>query len=232
MRFEIRETKDSIEYVLSDRGNITDEQLADMCLRHFYSVENGIYIKRFPKDRLMFKHDFEAIEERYNIHQNKALTSGFTDIEFEQALEWVISELGTNDIKWWLAGSGALYIRGFDVSPGDIDIMTYKTEIAKIRDAFTPYIIEPFYHVTGWVVKGFGCIDHSFEIDFGFEPEDSIENDDQVDFGRYAESHLESKKWKSYDVLIPPLETHLLPNERRHRRRIVDMIRKSIAPGA
>jgi hypothetical protein len=231
MWFEISETANTIEYTLVEKDGITGDQLKEFCRRSFFTLENGVYVKKFPRADLMFPQDLQAIQERYNIHQQKAFTSGFTKKEFVSALEWVAGQLRLYGIRWWLIGSGMLFVRGLDVHPRDLDIITYKTEIRKIEKAFTPYIIEPFCQCTDWVVKGYGCIDHSFEIGFGFEPEDTIGYENEVHSLPYAEKHLEPVNWKGYDILVPPLETEILANKRRNRTHIVKMIKERLSHG-
>jgi hypothetical protein len=221
MRFAIRETADSIEYVLLDRGSITDEQLSEM----FYTQENGVYLRRYAKQNLMFRHDFAAIEVNYNRHQAAALGGGFTAAQMEAALAWTIDSLNSNGIKWWLTGRAALFARGLDVSPHDIDIMTWKTEISSIELAFGRHIIEPFEHTSGWVLKGFGVIDRDFRIDIAFEPEADADADGVLDFGPYAESHLENIRWRGHQIRVPPLKAQLLSNDRRKRTKVVELIR-------
>ena len=89
MHFEIIEKGNFIDYVLVERGEITDKQLEELRVRSFFVIENGRHVKKFLKDQLMFEHDFKAIRERFNKHQEKAFSCGFSVGEFENALEWV-----------------------------------------------------------------------------------------------------------------------------------------------
>jgi len=220
MRFAIRETDDCVQYILEDRGPITDTQLTEM----FYTNRGGVYSRTYAKQNLMFPHDFAAIERNYNRHKEKALTVGFSKDDLVQALTWVADTMSSSQIRWWLTGSAALFVRGVDVMPHDLDVMTYKTEIGKIALTFGPWTIEPFEHATDWVVKGFGVADHSFRLDFAFEPEPDVDKDGILDFGPYAEAHLETVIWKGRPIRVPPLKAQLLSNVQRKRSKVVEGI--------
>jgi hypothetical protein len=129
-------------------------------------------------------------------------------------------------VRWWLAGSGALYVRGLKVKPHDLDVMTYKTEIEALRELVLPHTVEPFHHVTGWVVRGFGVVNYRYRIDFAFEPEDWVDGQGPLDFGPYAEAHIELVNWHGHEILVPPIELHIAPNEARGRQERVALIRE------
>ncbi|MBN1409726.1 MAG: hypothetical protein JW969_02705, partial [Spirochaetales bacterium] len=148
-----------------------------------------------------------------------------TQENLDASLQWLTEGLKRRKVKWWLAGSGALYVRGLEVKPHDLDVMTYKTGIEAIRRMVSPYIVEPFHHVNGWVVKGFGVVHYRTRIDFAFEPEDWVDDNGPVDFGPHAQSHLEKVVWHGHEILVPPVELHIAPNEARGRHDRVALIK-------
>jgi hypothetical protein len=87
-----------------------------------------------------------------------------------------------------------------------------------------PYIVEPFHHVTDWVVKGFGVVDYGIRLDFAFEPEDWVDGRGPADFGPYAQAHLETVQWQGFAVQVPPVELHIAPNQARGRHDRVQLI--------
>lgn len=223
MKICIAETNETIEYTVLERNDVSDETLQGM----FYTLQNGQYRKGYPKDRLMFPHDLVRMESNYNtylpdeLHQERR-----TLADLDAALLWVITEFKKRHIRWWLTGSGALYVRGLTVKPHDLDIMTFKSEIAAIREVVAPYIVEPFHHVTGWVVKGFGVINYGYRLDIAFEPEEWVDGNGPADFGPYAQEHLETITWQGETILVPPIELHLKANEIRGRSERVAQIRQ------
>ncbi len=210
-------------YEVIDHSGVSDNELKSM---YYQCDENGIYKRTYPAS-LMFAHNRQSLETNYNnylLDKEKNIGKNDRDI-LDNTLEWICSVHENNEIKWWLTGSAALYIRGIDVFPQDIDIMTFKTEIAKLEKSIGSYISEPFHHVTNWVVKGFGVIYRKYRIDYAFEPEEWVDKNGYVDFGPYAQSHLEKIKWNNHTISVPPLELHIKSNLARGRTETVDKIK-------
>ncbi|MCL6445205.1 MAG: hypothetical protein K6T83_17410 [Alicyclobacillus sp.] len=63
--------------------------------------------------------------------------------EIDSALKVVYGSLPDSDITWVLTGSFAFYIRGMDVSVGDIDIQTDENGAYEIERRLKQYTIEP-----------------------------------------------------------------------------------------
>jgi len=223
MKIRIAETAENVEFTVLERAEVSDETLPGM----FYALKDGVWTKGYPKAALMFPQDLAQMERNHNafleteLHQEKR-----TPADLEAALEWVCAECQQRGIRWWLTGSGALYARGLAIKPHDLDVMTFKNEIEKIRPMVSPYIVEPFHHVTGWVVKGFGVVDYRYRLDFAFEPEEWVDGQGPVDFGPHAQAHLETIVWRGYEILVPPIELQIGPNEARGRHERVALIRE------
>lgn len=224
MRCSILVDDELIRYQVIEKGELTEEQLGGM----YYYKTGNIYERTYPKNRLMFNHCFEKICSNYNNFIEKELKNERSIKLLENALLWVIENHEKACVKWWIAGSTALFIRGLKVLPHDIDVMTYKTEIEKINSIVSNYIVEPFHHVTNWVVKGFGVVDYNYRIDYAFEPEDWVDNNGYLDFGSYAEMHLEEIEWKGHKIMVPPIELHLKSNIDRKRSNVVNAIQEYI----
>jgi hypothetical protein len=221
LKIRIVESDHSIDYIVTDREGITEAVMADM----LYIEVNGVYRKSYPKDALMFAHDWRQVEANYNVFINKELHPENKNAQdIQRALQWTAEQLNQHGIRWWLTGSGALYARGLPVVPHDFDIMTFKDEIEKIQPLVQPYIVEPFHHVTDWVVKGFGVVDYGIRLDFAFEPEDWVDGRGPADFGPYAQAHLETIDWQGYSIQVPPVELHIAPNQARGRHDRVQLI--------
>jgi hypothetical protein len=223
VKARLAETAETIEYTVIEREEASDENLQSL----LYTLKAGRYTREYPKNALMFPPDLAQLEKNYNaytqteLHQEKR-----TLADLEAALEWLCVEFEQRGVRWWLAGSGALYARGIAVKPHDLDVMTFKTEIEKVRALVTPYIVEPFHHVTGWVVKGFGVVHYRYRIDFAFEPEEWVDGQGPVDFGPYAQERVEPIVWHGHEILVPPIELQIAPNEARGRTERVELIRE------
>lgn len=227
MQIEITETAEEIVFTVLERENVSDETLKGM----FYSLDkDGIYRKGYPKNALMFPQDLAQMTQNHNAYLPDELNQERRSLAgLDAALEWVCDECERRGIRWWLVGSGALYARGIALKPHDLDVMTYKSEIEKIREMVAPYIVEPFHHVHGWVVKGFGVVDYHYRIDFAFEPEDWVDGQGPVDFGPYAQARVEPILWRGRTILVPPLALQIAPNQARGRSERVALIQEYIA---
>lgn len=226
MKIQIAETADSVQFTVLEREGVNDETLQGM----FYAPQDGVWMKGYPKSALMFAQDLARMEHNHNayieseLHQERRRTPA----DLEAALEWLCVEFARRGVRWWLVGSGALAARGIPLEPHDLDVMTFKSEIEKIRPMVTPYIVEPFHHVTGWVVKGFGVVNYCYRIDFAFEPEAWVDGQGPVDFGPYAQARVEPVNWRGYEIPVPPIELQIAPNEARGRQEWVKLIREYI----
>jgi hypothetical protein len=223
MKIEIHEIGEQIVFRVIEREGLSDETLQVM----FYTFKEGTWSKGYPRAALMFPQDLARMEANFNAYiENELHQEGRTLADLDTALEWLCTEFERRGVSWWLTGSGALYARGLAVKPHDLDVMLEKSEIEKIREMVTPYIVEPFHHVTGWVVKGFGVVNYRYRIDFAFEPEDWVDSQGPVDFGPYARERVEPLNWHGHQILVPPVELQIAPNESRGRNERVELIRQ------
>jgi len=223
MKVHITETEENVEYRVLERESVSDETLTGM----FYALKDGVWSKGYPKKAFMFAQDLALMEKNYNVYVVDELHQERRSLaDLDAALEWLCAEFERRGVRWWLVGSAALYARGLAVKPHDIDVMTYKTEIEKIREMVAPYTVEPFHHVNGWVVKGFGVVNYRYRIDFAFEPEEWVDGQGPVDFGPYAQEHIEPIVWHGHEILVPPIELQIAPNEARGRHDRAELIRE------
>ena len=200
-------------------------------LGHFFFTEAGDgYQKIYPKDTLMFPHDSSILNRNFQEGLPRMIRQ-FLDVEsmkWETVLEETIQILDRYEINWWLAGSAACSVRGINISPHDLDIMTYRSEIGKFEKAFTDTTFEPFHRVTDWIVKGFGVVFLGGRVDFAFEPEDSSDQYGRQDCGVYASNHLEEIQWNGHSIRAPPIELHIQANVGRNRTERVKLIESYI----
>ena len=180
MRATIRDRGDEVCFVVED----VDAATAALLAAQFYAEVDGRFEKRFRRDGLLFPHDFGAIEARWVRYLRESRDRRVTPEAVDRALTWVADRHAEAGIDWWLAGSAALYVRGIDLLPHDIDVMSYLREAEALAPVVEGSIVEPFQRVSDWVVKGFGVIDRGVRIDYAFEPEAWVDGQGIVDFGR------------------------------------------------
>ena len=221
MNPSVRDLGDEVRFAVED----VDEATAALLRAQFFTEVDGRLEKRFRHDALLFPHDFRAIEARWSRYMREARDRRVTPAAVDRALAWVADRHAEAGIDWWLAGSAALYARGIDLLPHDLDVMTYLREADTIAPVVESSIVEPFQRVSDWVVKGFGVIDRGVRVDYAFEPEAWVDGQGIVDFGPTAERHLEEIGWRGRTLRVPEVTTHLRSNEVRGRLDRVASIR-------
>lgn len=226
MNVKIEETTNDIKYVVED----VPSQYHDTLKHYFFTQDGKQFVKSYRRDILMFPHNISEIESRFSKHLVEMLeiTNGNKSMNWELSLKRIIEILYEKNIKWWLAGSAACAIRGINIKPQDIDIMTYKSEITKIKNAFKNYIIEPFHHINDWIMSGFGVVFVEGRVDIAFDPVESSDDNGRLDFGYYASNNLETIQWKGKQVKVPPVKLHIISNEIRERTERVKLIKEYI----
>jgi hypothetical protein len=205
---------------------VNDAEQAILLASFFTEDAAGVFTKRFARSTLMFAHDLALMAENFAAYLREQQDHEQRRARCAQALDWLCRTHAEHAIDWWLTGSAALFVRGLDLIPHDIDVMTYKSEIPRIHAAINQQIVEPFHHVSGWVVKGFGVINQNYRIDYAFEAEEWVDTNGPVDFGPMAERDREVVVWNGHTILVPKLHYHLLPNRVRQRQGVVAQIER------
>lgn len=181
----------------------------------YYELVDGMYVKRFSK------HAAHMPKIRRNWECNAeamfAQMGHFAEVDWEEALTKLITELDRNGIDWWLTGSCATCLRGVPVQPHDIDLMLSSKDIGHINEVFADHLIEPIRCSKGWVVDYFGVLYMGARVDLAFDPASFVDDPQPVDFGPFAMAHREEVGWKGHKVKLPPLELQLQVNRRRGR---------------
>lgn len=196
-----------------------------------YSLKNGSYVKRFPKDTS----GIEKAKANFAEHAEEmfAQMGNFVEVPWEGALADFADKVNGSGIDWWLTGSCATCIRGVPLRPHDVDIMLNSMDIDKIRHLFADRIVEPIVSTKGWVMDYFGVLFMGARIDLAFDPVDFVDNPHPADFGPFAMRHLEEIEWRGRLIKVPPLDLQLHANRRRGRHDraalIEDHLRRSHA---
>ncbi|MFM7320608.1 MAG: nucleotidyltransferase domain-containing protein [Armatimonadota bacterium] len=219
MRIRILERDGALVYQVVDRGDHTDETLASM----LYQPSGATFERAYPPG-LLFPHDRASLEARANRFLAREAQGAPTREAFESALERVCDRHREAGVEWWLAGSAALAVRGLDVRPHDIDVLTSLSQLERLVPVVEPEVVEPFHDSTGWVVRGFGVVDAGYRVDYAFDPEPWVDAAGPVDFGPTAAGSLEVVRWHGREIRVPPLALHVPSNRARGRDAVVAAI--------
>jgi hypothetical protein len=198
------------ELRVSDDGALfvvrTDDAGYREALRELaYDLMGGEFTRRFPADTPDLAGIFSRFEQRID-----DVLEQLTDrrpAPWRHALAALARRLDDARVDWFVCGSAALAIRGIEVAPHDIDIVT--TDHAAVRDALEDALIEPPLHDAGrdWIAEWFGRAWLGIRVEWvaGVYPEiDSrpIPNE----FGPTAASRLERIEWNGRALLLSPLD--------------------------
>jgi hypothetical protein len=202
-------------YQISD---CTEAEIAALA-HSFFSAEGDTYVKRYSWDHICAGQDYELIKDNFrrSLQHMIAHANDNTPTPWEPALESIIARLRGTAIDWWLTGSCALAVRGVQIVPHDIDLMFNSEDLEQVISLFSDCIVEPFADSSGWVVQFFGVAYLRARIDLAFSPTDAVDIPEPVDFGPFAQRHLESIIWRGETVRVPPLLLQRSVNSRRGR---------------
>ncbi|MDQ3894040.1 MAG: hypothetical protein M3292_05155 [Actinomycetota bacterium] len=132
-------------------------------------------------------------------------------------------------VDWWLAGSGALAVRGVDVSPRDVDVITNAAGAQRLGELLADALVEPVVASDGWIARWWGRAFLGARVEWVAEVAPVVDDPDPVDFGPTAGARLERVHWRGYEIEVPPLELQLAVAERRGSTDRVAAINNSAA---
>jgi hypothetical protein len=130
-------------------------------------------------------------------------------------------------VDWWLTGSGALAVRGVEVSPRDLDVITDAAGVQRLGELFADALVEPVFASDGWVARWWGRAFLGARVEWVAEVASSVDDPDPVDFGSTAAANLERVRWRGHELRVPPLELQVAVAERRGLMERVAAIHKS-----
>jgi hypothetical protein len=132
--------------------------------------------------------------------------------DWEDALELLLVRAPAVD--WWLAGSAALAVRGVDVAPRDLDLVSDARGATLLAGALADILIEPLVD-GGWLAERWFRAFEGARIECVGGVHPAHDDPEPCDFGRAAAARLESVRWRDWEVRVPPLELQLASRRRR-----------------
>lgn len=151
-------------------------------------------------------------------------------VPWEDALLTFITRARGSDLRWWLYGSAALAVRGFDVEPGDIDINVSDATLA--GRIFNDLMVTPTLEMEGWAARRTGRAFDKAIIEWLSEPHPELDDPGAPhEQGPYIASQLETVEWRGHLVHVPPVDAQLRVCEARGLQERADLIRaRTTAP--
>jgi hypothetical protein len=200
---------DTVYFVISE----ADPKYHDAIRHLYYEEENNDFVKSFPSNAPHVEKCYNNFERR--IEQIILQMAGFQSVPWDKALLAYLKKIGGEDIDWWLCGSGALAVRGIDITPHDIDVITDEAGAYRIGEILQDHLFEPIVDTQGWICRVFGKAFLYAAIDIAGGINECVDKPEPSDFGPVAASRLETVKWRGYELRVPPLDLQLQHCERR-----------------
>ncbi|SRR5579875_313245 len=209
MRISSRTTGDKTYFILSDLDSQEQEGARNLA---FTPYEDGLAIV-YPASAPhmdVFYQQFARVAEEMILQK-----AGARPVPWDQALLALLQRLEGKDIHWWLIGSAALAVRGLDVLPGDLDLVTDDAGSHLLGEVLFDALVGPVEDARGWISRWFGRAFLHARIEWIGAPIPESDHQGVTEFGPTAESQLESLSWRGYALRVPPLTIQLAVNERR-----------------
>ena len=150
---------------------------------------------------------------------------------WEAILAGLLERVRGHTVNWCLVGSAALAVRGLDVQPGDVDLVTSESGAEQLEVLLRDDRIEPLQRSEGWIWRSFGRAFLGGRLEWVGGVNDGADRPEVSDFGPTALARLETVRWRDAEIKVPPLDLQLVVNERRGRLERAAVIRRHLAGG-
>jgi len=196
-----------------------DPVFRDALIELYYNEEGGPHVKRFPRGSVT-----DEILARFDEVLAPMLrqTARLEPAPWAAALHEAARRLNEQDVDWWLAGSGALAVRGLSIRPRDLDFIVPESDAARTAAAFDDILIEPPVAVEGWFCRWFGRAWAGARIEWVGGVTEDADRPEPTDFGLVAAAALTEVRWEGLTIRVPPLE---LQREVSVRRGLTERVR-------
>jgi hypothetical protein len=166
--------------------------------------------------------------ERY-AHEMVLQTARVHTANWEKALSAFLKIVEDSEIDWWLTGSAALAVRGLDIAPGDIDLVTNDAGAARLSELLLEYLLEPLQPSSGWIWNSFGRAFLHVRLEWVGGVNHSADHPDPSDFGPAAAKRLARVLWNGQEIRVPPLDLQLEVSKRRGLTERADKINQFLS---
>lgn len=137
-------------------------------------------------------------------------------VPWRDALRELCDRTGGGMRGWWLTGSAALAVRGAPIKPGDLDLVCTSEEAIWLGKVLADALIEPVAKSgDDWISDYWGRAFWAARIEWIGGPKPAVDQPLPSDFGPVAASRLQTVRWESWPIRVPPLDLQRAVSQRR-----------------
>ncbi|HST24617.1 MAG TPA: hypothetical protein VLJ76_01370 [Gaiellaceae bacterium] len=179
-----------------------------------FTEDNQAFVRAFPAGAPGLHECYFRFKR--TLEDMLAQAAGRLITPWEDALDAAATRLRSNHADWFLAGGGALAVRGIEVVPRVLDLVVADeaTATAALGDAQ----IEPTSENRPgtWISRWFGRAFLNARIEWISDVDPAIDvYAAPNDHGPAAAARLEHVRWHDHDLALAPLELQLAVAEKR-----------------
>jgi hypothetical protein len=182
-----------------------------------------------------FKRSFPASPSISKIHERFAgqlqrivrQSARLESVQWQPALKEFLHRVKGSQLQWFLAGSGALAVRGLAVEPGDLDFVVSDARLA--GRLFRDLLVEPVRERSGWAARWFGRAFHEALFEWISDANPALDVPEPQEVGPAAARQLERVGWRGHTVRVPPLSLQLRVAQRRGLDARAEIIRRAMS---
>lgn len=132
-------------------------------------------------------------------------SAGLDRVPWAETLQVVVDRLDGARVDWWLAGSGALAVRGAAVRPGDLDLVVAEHDAERVGALLLDGLVEPVAPAD-WFCRWWGRAMLGCRVEWVGGVGAAADEPAPSDFGPAAAARLETVWWHGRAVRVPPLD--------------------------
>jgi hypothetical protein len=195
------------------------ELLGDIA-RFIVNTDNTLYQERLRHmgfqraDATSYRRDLSATPDIKRIHENFARhleqmvlqSARLSTVRWGEALREFLRRVEGRGLDWFLAGSGALAVRGLDVSPGDLDFVV--DDAHATGRLLNDLLVEPVTETRGWIAKRGGRAFYGALIEWVADVDPAVDEGPHEQ-GPAAASRLETVQWEGHAIPVTAIDIQL-----------------------
>jgi hypothetical protein len=207
---ELRLVGDRAQFLVQTDDLAYRRALGDLA----FEEQDGAFVRSFPAGARRLHESY--LRFKLTIEDALAQAAGRTLPPWDEALDAVASRLRAGRADWFLAGSGALAVRGIDIVPRDLDLVV--ADPSRAARALADVEVEPVTENRpgSWIARWFGRAFLHARIEWiaGVDPEIDVYSAPN-EYGPASAARLEVVRWDDHDLALAPIDVQLAVTERR-----------------